>query len=106
MFLGYVSEALGFLEQADLNSNDLTTETVYEAIFLDNDSLAYMENEYIRHENTTQEKYITSPADTEIHDKVDLKDATVHKESKQQFKELCAQCQGCISSSLTGHRKD
>ena len=45
-------------------------------------------------ENSLQEKkLVISPADLEVYYKVDLKDAIVVEESKEQFKELCTQKQ-------------
>ena len=36
-----------------------------------------------------EKKFITSPADIDIHRKVDLQDAEVTKEQHEIFKELC-----------------
>ena len=36
-----------------------------------------------------EKKFITSPADTDVHRKVDLQDAEVTKEQQEAFKELC-----------------
>ena len=36
-----------------------------------------------------EKKFITSPADIEVHRKVELQDADVSEEQKQAFKDLC-----------------
>ena len=38
-----------------------------------------------------EKKCITSPADIDVHRKVDLQDAEVMKEQQKAFKELCAE---------------
>ena len=38
-----------------------------------------------------EKKFITSPADIDVHRKVDLQDAEVTKEQQEAFKELCTE---------------
>ena len=42
-----------------------------------------------KEEIEVEKKFITSPADVEVHRKVELQDAEISDEHKQQFKELC-----------------
>ena len=42
-------EILGFLELTDMNSNDLTTETFYQAVFQDKDPMSDVESDSINY---------------------------------------------------------
>ena len=45
-----------------------------------------------------QKKFITSPADIEIHRKVELRDANVSDEQQQAFKDLCTEFKDIFST--------
>ena len=44
-----------------------------------------------------EKKFITSPADIDIHRKVDLQDAEITKEHQEAFKELCDEYKDILS---------
>ena len=47
-----------------------------------------------------EKKFITSPADIDMHKKVDLQDAEVTKEQQEAFKELCNEYKDIFLSTL------
>ena len=52
-----------------------------------------------KEEIEVEQKFITSPADVEVHRKVELQDADVSDDHKQQFKELCAEYSDVFSKN-------
>ena len=74
---------LGQLIPTDNNNTNIFSETVYADICNIND-ISDLDQENIEIEN----KFITSPADVEVHRKVEPQDAEV-SEHKQQFADLC-----------------
>ena len=48
-----------------------------------------------------EKKFITSPADVEVHQKVNLQDAKVTEENLQTFKELCKKYEDIFSKDST-----
>ena len=48
-----------------------------------------------------EKKFITSPADTDVHRKVELQDANVSKEHQNAFKELCNEFNDIFSVDLS-----
>ena len=78
-------EVMGFLQNQSLDVSDIMTETSTEPSLI------------LIKENTTTEvfqeqgekKFITSPADIEVHQKIELQDADVSEEHQKSFKELC-----------------
>ena len=79
-------ELLGQLIPTDDNYDNIP-ETVYADICNINDICLNLDKEEIE----VEKKFITSPADVEVHRKVELQDADVSDVHKQQFKELCAE---------------
>ena len=77
--------ALRTINSTDDNYNNIP-ETVYADICNIND-MSDLDKEEIE----VEKKFITSPADVEVHRKVELQDADVSDVHKQQFKELCAE---------------
>ena len=47
---------------------------------------------------SSEKKFITSPADIDAHQKVDLQDAEITKEHQEAFKELCGEYKDIIST--------
>ena len=76
-------ELLGSLELLEEDIGKIFTNTAMEMM-----SMEVKENQ-----NTevveVEKKFVTSPADVEVHRKVNLQDAKVTNESLQTFKELC-----------------
>ena len=85
-------EISGFFESSIVNLNDLTTETFYKTVFQDEgyylDLASSILGDYFCYEvkNIQKKKFIPPPAKIEVHCKVDLKDATVDEEHKEEVK--------------------
>ena len=47
-----------------------------------------------------EKKFITSPADIEVHRKVELQDADISDEQRQAFKDLCTEFKDIFSTDL------
>ena len=75
---------LGQLIPTDNNNTNIFPETVYADICNIND-ISDLNQENIE----IEKKFITSPADVEVHRRVELQDAVVSDEHKQQFADLC-----------------
>ena len=64
--------------------NNIIPETVYADI-----CHVYENTDINEKETEVEKKFITSPADAEVHRKVELQDADVCEEHRKQFEELC-----------------
>ena len=87
-------EIMGFMQSQPLDISEIVTETYTEP------SSISLEEDYDTEESKTkyeietpfelnEKKFITSPADIDIHRKVDLQDAEITREHQEAFKELC-----------------
>ena len=56
---------------------------------------------YIHDSSPEEKKFIASPADTDTHREVKLKDADVSESEKQMFEELCEEFDDVFSKSST-----
>ena len=74
---------LGQLIPTDENNN-IIPETIYANI-----CHVYDDTDINKEEIEVENKFITSPADVEVHRKVELQDADVSEEHKKQFEDLC-----------------
>ena len=88
-------EIMGFMQSKSLDISEIMTETSTEPspILLEEDTDT-KDNEEQKKETTFEyikKIFITSPADIDIHRKVDLQDAEVTKEQQQAFKDLCSE---------------
>ena len=83
-------EILGFLEQSRVKSQWNNYITVYEASLINEGCHS---DEILQHsdgeEKTDEKKFITSPADMDAHHKVELEDADIEEQYKEQLNELC-----------------
>ena len=74
-------EILGFLEQSELKVSEITTETVYDTPFINEECHS---NEILQHsdgeEKADEKKFTTSPADIDIHHKVELEDTDIEEQ--------------------------
>ena len=88
-------ELLGSLEPVEENIKKLITST----------SMEMMSIEIEENQNTeageVEKKFLTSPADVEVHRKVNLQDAKVTVENLQTFKELCEKYEDIFSKDIT-----
>ena len=87
-------ETMGFMQIQSLEISEIMTETSTEQssiIYEDDDKevLDMQEGEF-KKENV-EKKFITSPADIEVHRKVELQDANITDEQRKAFKDLCTE---------------
>ena len=89
-------EIMGFLQSQSIDISEVRTETSTEpypiGIGEDND------NEVSQ--NHKEKKFITSPADIEVHRKINLQDANVSDEHQNVFKDLCHEFKDILSVDL------
>ena len=78
-------EIMGFLQSQSIDISEIRTETSTEPspIGIGEDNVKEVS------QNQEEKKFITSPADIDIHRKVNLQDADVSEEHQNAFKELC-----------------
>ena len=78
-------EIMGFLQSQTIDISEIKTETSTEP------SPVSIGEEDVREDsqNPEEKKFITSPADIEIHRKVNLQDADVSDEHQKAFQDLC-----------------
>ena len=78
-------EIMGFLQSQPIEISEIMTETSTEPspIVIEEDNVTEVLQEQ------EEKKFITSPADIDIHQKVELQDADVSEEHQKAFKDLC-----------------
>ena len=78
-------EIMGFLQNQSLDISEITTETSTEPspIVIEEDNITEVLPEQ------GEKKFMTSPADIDVHRNVELQDADVSEEHQNAFKELC-----------------
>ena len=95
-------EIMGFMQSQSLDISEITTETSTEPspILLeeDNDTEGLKERKKKITLEYTEKKFITSPADIDVHIKVDLQDVDVTEEQQNAFKELCDEYKDIFST--------
>ena len=94
-------ETMGFMQIQSLEISEIMTETSTEPssiIYEDdiNEVLREQEGE-VKKENI-EKKFITSPADIEVHRKVELQNADISDEQWQAFKSLCMEFNDIFST--------
>ena len=94
-------EIMGFMWIQPLEISEIMTETSTEPsslIYEDDDKevLNMQEGEFEK--ENVEKKFITSPADIEVHRKVELQDADISKEQLQAFKDLCTEFNDIFST--------
>ena len=90
-------EIMGFLQNQSLDISEIMTETSTEPspIIIEEDNVTKVFQEQ------GEKKFITSPADIEVHQKVELQDADVSEEHQNAFKELCKEFKDIFSVDLS-----
>ena len=101
-------ETMGYMSIQPLEISEIMTETSTEPSLLvceDNEKevLNRQEGDYIKEK--VEMKFITSPADIEVHRKVELQDANITDEQRQTFKDLCTEFQDIFSTDSGDIRK-
>ena len=86
-------EIMGFLQNQSLDISKIMTETSTEPspIVIEEDNATEV------FQQQGEKKFITSPADIEVHQKVELQDADVSEEHHNAFKELCKEFKDIFS---------
>ena len=86
-------EVMGFMQSQSLDISEIVTESSTEPSSIsleeDDDTEESKEQKKETPSECNEKKFITSPADIDIHRKVNLQDAEVTKEHQEAFKELC-----------------
>ena len=89
-------EIMGFMQIQSLEISEIMTETSTEpsAVICEDKG-----NEvFIDQKETIERKFITSPADIEVHRKIELQDAEISDDHRQAFKELCTEFSDIFST--------
>ena len=79
----FQNERLGFMQIQSLDISEITTETSTEPspiIFEDDNKEVLDKQERIRNTESIEKRFITSPANIEVHRKVELQDADITEE--------------------------
>ena len=86
-------EVMGFMQNQSLNISEIVTETSTEPspilVEEDDDTEELPEQKRKITSENKEKKFITSPADIEVHQKVELQDANITEAQQNAFKELC-----------------
>ena len=95
-------EIMGFMQSQSLDISEIITETSTEPspILLeeDNDIEELKEQKRKITLENIEKKFITSPADIDVHRKVELQDAEVTEAQQNAFKELCDEYKDIFST--------
>ena len=98
-------EIMGFIQNQSLDISEIVAETSTEPspILLEEDDdiegLQDQKEEIVS--ESKEKKFITSPADIEVHQKIELQDANVSEEQQNTFKELCDELKNIFSVDLS-----
>ena len=94
-------EIMGFLQNQSLDISEIRTETSTEPspLIMKEDNVTEVSQEQ------GEKKFITSPADIDVHRKVELQDAEVSEEHQNAFKELCNEFKDIFSVDSSDIRK-
>ena len=91
-------ETMGFMQNQSLDISEIMTETSKEPspiIFEDGDKEVLNKQEG---EVNEEKRFITSPADIEVHRKVELQDADITESQQNAFKDLCTEFNDIFST--------
>ena len=94
-------ETMGFMQIQSLDISEIMTETSTEPspiIFEDDDKEVLDKQERKRNKGSIEKRFITSPANIDIHRKVELQDADITEEQKKAFKDLCTEFNDIFST--------
>ena len=98
MTFGYPKETvMAHLDVEEIDISEITTQTVYDSGY-ESDS----DGEEVKgSERPVLSSFITSPADIETHQKVELKDKEIDQKYKDQFEDLCEKYKDIFSVDST-----
>ena len=101
-------EIMGFMQNQSLDISEIITETSTEPspIILEDDDKEVLQNlnGEVNTENT-EKRFITSPADIEVHRKVELQNADITEAQRNAFKDLCMEFKDILSTDSSDIRK-
>ena len=102
-------EIMGFMQNQSLDISEIVTETSTEPSLIlleeDNDIEGLQEQKKKIISKNTEKKFITSPADIEVHRKVELQDADITEAQQNAFRELCNEFKDIFSIDSSDIRK-
>ena len=94
-------ESMGYMSIQPLEISEIMTETSMEPSSLmredDEKEVLYKQGEIVVKEKV-EKKFITSPADIDVHRKVELQDADISEEQRQAFKDQCMEFKDIFST--------
>ena len=92
-------EVMGFMQNQSIDISEIITETSTEPspIALEDKDKEVLQNEEVYMENM-KKKFITSPADIEVHRKVELQDTDITEAQWNAFKDLCVEFNDIFST--------
>ena len=92
-------EVMGFMQIQSLEISEIMTETSTEpSSIIYEDKVNGVLNEQKGEVEKIEKKFITSPADIDVHRKVELQDAEISEEHRQAFKDLCTEFNDIFST--------
>ena len=94
-------EVMGFMQIQSLEISEIVTETSTEPSFIiyeDKVNGVLNEQKGEVEKVNIEKKFITSPADIDVHRKVELQDAEISDEQQQAFKDLCTEFNDIFST--------
>ena len=93
-------ETMGFMQNQSLDISEIMTETSTEPspIILEDDDKEVLHEQEGEVNIDLEKKFITSPADIEVHRKVELQDADITKAQQNAFKDLCMEFNDIFST--------
>ena len=93
-------EPMGYMCIQPLEISEIMTETSTEPSFFicedDEKEVLKKQEDFVKEK--VEKKFITSPADIEVHRKVELQDADISDEQRQAFKDLCTEFKDIFST--------
>ena len=94
-------ETMGYMNIQPFKISEIKTKTSTEPSSLmckDDEKKVFDRQEEIDIEEKVEKKFITSPADIDVHRKVELQDANISEEQRQAFKDLCMEFKDIFST--------
>ena len=94
-------ETVGFMQIQPLDISEIITETSTEPssiIYEDDNKGVLNKQEGEVDKESLEKKFITSPADIEVHRKVELQDVDITDEQQKAFKDLCTEFSDIFST--------
>ena len=94
-------ESMGYMNIQPLEISEIMTETSMEptSLICEDDEKKVLNNqEKMDIGEKVEKKFITSPADIDVHRKVELQDADISEEQRQAFRDLCMEFKDIFST--------